>query len=323
MNWDQGDSLEKAAQLLKEGEVVAIPTETVYGLAANALDEAAVEKIFKVKNRPGHNPLIVHIGKRSDLDRLVQTIDPIQEILIERFWPGPLTILFEKSGLVPKQVTAGLPTVGIRMPSHPVARKLLDLVEFPLAAPSANPSGLISPTNADIVRDYFKDLGIYVLDGGNSDQGLESSIVSVDQGVIRVHRLGTISLEDLESLQFPILMDMHNEAKPVAPGMMSKHYSPRNPSVITDRIETWLSENPHKKVAVLSFSKPVTGSNVLMCLALSPKGDFKEAAKNLYSYLYALDRINPDVILCERVSDYGIGKAINDRLSRACAPSKI
>ena len=227
------NSILEASELIKSGEVVAFPTETVYGLGANALDPRAVEKIFRAKGRPGDNPLIVHVSKTQDVDKLVKELPPKARALMETFWPGPLTIVFKKSSVIPSEVTAGLNTVAIRMPNHPVALRLIDYSGLPIAAPSANRSGHISPTTARHVLEDMDGIIPLILDGGKCRVGLESTVLDMTSDIPVILRPGGVTLEMLEGILGEVRVDL-SVLKPVAngqkarsPGMKYVHYAPR------------------------------------------------------------------------------------------------
>ncbi|MFN0032420.1 MAG: L-threonylcarbamoyladenylate synthase, partial [Flavobacteriales bacterium] len=217
--------LESAARLLKAGECVAIPTETVYGLGANALDENAVVKIFEAKNRPFFDPLIVHISDSDQMNKFTSEIPPIAKKLADAFWPGPLTLLLPKSDAIPYLVTSGLDTVGLRVPNHPLALSLLRSLPFPLAAPSANPFGYISPTTAQHVLAQLAGRISMVLDGGPCGVGVESTIVQCTGDVVSIVRLGGLCVEDIESVAGKVNLQLNASANPMAPGQLSSHYA--------------------------------------------------------------------------------------------------
>jgi L-threonylcarbamoyladenylate synthase len=308
-----GQDLTAAKELLEKGELVAIPTETVYGLAANALNAEAVLKIFEVKNRPHFDPLIVHLAAMVDMYKWALDVPEIARILAEKFWPGPLTILLKKNEMIPDLVTSGLDTVGLRMPNHLLTLNLLRSLEFPLAAPSANPFGYISPTSAAHVHEQLGDQLRYILDGGLSEVGVESTIVDCSAHELRVLRLGGISLEELEEVVGTSLEVQTSSSKPNAPGMLLSHYAPRKPMVLGD-IPILLTQFSSQKIGILSFKEiyPKYNNQVL-----SVNGDLREAAHHLFGALRKLDNENVDVILCELLPEEGLGRAVNDRLRRA------
>lgn len=316
-----GRDIAKAVHWLAAGEVVAIPTETVYGLAANGLSEPAIRKIFAAKNRPFFNPLILHIGDVSWLERYAAEVPEKARRLAEAFWPGPLTLVLPKKSVVPDLLTAGHPTVALRMPRHPMTLQLIRQLDFPLAAPSANPFGYISPTTARHVHDQMAGQLPYILDGGPCDIGLESTIVSFENGNVRMLRPGGMSREALEKVVGPITVGQtSDEGGPQAPGMLKSHYAPARKLFFGD-IETLLEavQLPPEQVAVLSFSKPYPQVPAEQQIVLSLTGSLDDAAKNLFDALRTLDQLPVDCILAEEFPNEQIGVAINDRLRRAAS----
>ncbi|GAB3938459.1 L-threonylcarbamoyladenylate synthase [Larkinella terrae] len=311
-----GTDVQKAKEYLEQGEVVGMPTETVYGLAGNALNPDAVLKIFKVKNRPSFDPLIVHTDSIDKAETFVKTIPEPARRLAERFWPGPLTVLFPKESIIPDLVSSGLDTVAIRIPQHPLALKLLASLDFPLAAPSANPFGYISPTTARHVAEQLGDQIPYVLDGGSSQVGIESTIIGFTEGGPIVYRLGGMSLEKLEAIVGKVSVRSHSTSNPKAPGMLSSHYAPRKPLLLKTPAEVLASHKP-ERVGVLAFEEITRLIPVEQQQILSISGDISEAAKNLFAAMRALDALNVDVIVAELLPEMGLGRAINDRLRRA------
>lgn len=308
-----GKDIKKAKQLLEQGELVAIPTETVYGLAANALSEHAVLKIFKAKDRPRFDPLIVHVPSFEAVAVYAETIPPEAKALADAYWPGPLTLLLKKKHVIPDMVTAGLRTVGIRCPDHPLTRELLELLDFPLAAPSANPFGYISPTTPDHVQAQLGQRIPYILDGGPCAVGMESTIVGFHNGTGIVLRAGGLGIEDIEKVIGPVTLQIASSSNPKAPGQLESHYAPRK-KLLTGDVHEILKKSVPEKTAVLSFRK---NYNVPHQYILSPSGSLEEAARNFFSALRALDDGPAEIIVAEFVPDTGLGKAINDRLRRA------
>lgn len=309
-----GDDVARAAELLRRGDIVAIPTETVYGLAANAFDEAAVLKVFEAKQRPSFDPLIVHIARREDVARVVKELPPGAEAMMDAFWPGPLTLVLPKQDIVPDLVTSGLDTVGIRMPSHPLAQELLRSLDFPLAAPSANPFGYVSPTTAQHVADQLGDRIPYILDGGPCSVGIESTIIGWEDDRWVLYRPGGIAVERIEEVIGRVALAV-KKVLPAAPGMLESHYAPRKPVYVGD-VTTLLQQHAGGRTGVISFRKEYSGHH---CEVLSPNSDLSEAARHLFSALRTLDGSDVDVILAERFPEEGLGRAINDRLRRASA----
>ena len=310
-----GSDINEAKRLLEQGEVVAIPTETVYGLAANALNVDAVTKIFEVKNRPSFDPLIVHV---PDITAAWQYAEDIPEKLLSlanKFWPGPLTLLVRKKEIVPDLVTSGLDTVGIRCPDHAVTLKLLAQLSFPLAAPSANPFGYVSPTRPVHVEEQLGKKIRYILDGGECNVGIESTIVGILNDRPTVFRLGGLSIEEIEKVIGPVDISLHSSSNPKAPGQLQSHYAPGKKVILGDISENLKSVSVHQ-TAVLSFKQEY---NVPHQLVLSKTGSLTEAAKRLFLALRTLDKLPVDTILAELVPNEGLGRAINDRLKRAAA----
>jgi L-threonylcarbamoyladenylate synthase len=307
--------LQQAIELLRNDNVVCVPTETVYGLAASMYSEKAIAKIYTIKGRPRSNPLIVHIGRIQDLQTLCSDLPAPLQRLAERFWPGPLTILVEKSDQVPLSITAGGTRVGIRMPNHPLTLELLKALPFPLVAPSANPYNAISPTTAKHVEDYFGSAIPLILDGGPCEQGLESTVVGIENEQVVIYRQGMITAEQIESLVGPIVVKNEAGEKQVAPGMTLKHYSPKTPTIVCEHLEQFKEDCAGK--AFLLFSKKHPELPQAHQYVLSEKEDLSEAAARLYQVLHELDERSYNQIVCERFPDIGIGRAINDRLLRA------
>jgi len=307
-----GTNLTLAASLLEKGDLVAIPTETVYGLAANALDGAAVAKIFIAKNRPTFDPLIVHIAEPEAIHEYAREIPEAAALLASAFWPGPLTLLLPKKSNIPDLVTSGLDRVGLRCPDHALTRQLLKRLTFPLAAPSANPFGYISPTTAMHVNDQLGNKVGYILDGGPCRIGLESTIVGFEDGETVIYRLGGIPVRAIEDATGPVRMAVNRSSDPMAPGQLSSHYAPRTRLVIG--LPTSDPNEPMQEFGVLSFSK---NSGYRHQRVLSPDGDTSEAAQRLFACLRELDALDLAVIYAELAPEQGLGAAINDRLIRA------
>ncbi|HEV7347224.1 L-threonylcarbamoyladenylate synthase [Telluribacter sp.] len=313
-----GHDIDKAKAYLGQGQLVAIPTETVYGLAGNALDEAAVLSIFQVKNRPSFDPLIVHIASTDTLPILVKEVPALALRLAEAYWPGPLTLLLPKQSLIPDLVTSGLDTVAIRIPNHPLTLRLLQALDFPLAAPSANPFGYISPTQARHVAEQLGEKIPYILDGGECEIGIESTIVGFPDGKPLVYRLGGLSIEAIEEVIGPVNYLPHSTSSPRAPGMLQSHYAPRKPFYLQEKLEL----QPGASEAItgyLLFDKYLEGVPREYQRVLSPTGDLVQAAQKLFAFLRELDTLPVAEIRAEMVPETGLGRAINDRLRRAAA----
>lgn len=306
----------KAAALLQQGKVVAIPTETVYGLAANAFDENAVNQIFEIKQRPRFNPLIIHIKSIDELQKVAKIIPPKAMILARHFWPGALTLVLPKKQIVPNIVTAGKNTVGVRVPSHPVALKLLHQLDFPLAAPSANPFGYISPTCVAHVQKQLGDKIPYILEGGNCEKGIESTIIGFENNEPILYRVGAISKEEIENLIGKINQKTRAAATPDAPGMLTKHYSPRTKFIVSTNISSDIEKYKNQAVGFLIFSA-LNYENSQKVIQLTKTENLNEAAQNLYAAMHQLDAAGFDLIIAEKFPEKGIGISLNDRLHRA------
>ena len=306
-----------AAQILNNNKVIGFPTETVYGLAGNIYSEQAINSIFEIKKRPRFNPLIVHIATIDELDKIANEIPKNALKLAEKFWPGPLTLLLKKRDNVPDYITAGKDSVAVRIPNHPMALEILNAVGFPLAAPSANPFGSISPTTAQHVADFFPTEVEAVFDGGACQNGIESTIVGFDGEKVIIYRLGAISIEDIENIVGKTERLTVDENAPIAPGMLKKHYSPKTNFVLSNAVEVELLKHKNLKIGVLSFTTNYISNDIKAIEILSPNGDFKEASRNLYAVMHRLDKQNLDIIISEIFPDHDLGKSINDRLSRA------
>ena len=309
--------IKKAKKALKKNKLVAIPTETVYGLAGNAYDESALVEIFKLKNRPFYNPLIVHIRSASSISDVAIDIPESAMILAEKFWPGPLTLVLKKQPHISDLITAGKDTVAVRVPNHTVALALLDKLDFPLAAPSANPFGSISPTNADHVFNYFGGKLEVILDGGECEKGLESTIIGFENNQPVLYRHGSISSEEIEKITGKLSTITNSEKTPNAPGMLSRHYAPNTATYLTNNVVELIKCFKGKRIGILVFKNQINGKGIIHKEILSKSGDLNEAAKNLYAAMHRLDENNLDVIIAERLPDIGLGKTMNDKLERA------
>lgn len=310
------NSIDKAIHALTKDEVVAIPTETVYGLSANAYSEKAVEKIFDLKKRPMYNPLIVHIKGASSLTEVAQNIPDTAYKLAEIFWPGPLTLLLEKQPHVSDLVTSGKKTVAVRVPDHPLTLELLENLPFPLVAPSANIFGSISPTCTEHVYKYFGN-SIEILEGGECRKGIESTIIGFDNQHPIVYRHGSIPAEEIEKITGKLKTITNNDQSPEAPGMLSRHYAPNTDTYLTDDVPGSLQKFEGKRIGLLLYKQPIQHENITHQEVLSASANLDEAAKNFYAFLHHLDSKNLDVIIAERLPESGLGKTINDKLERA------
>ena len=305
----------KAAEIIRGGGIVAFPTETVYGLGADAYNPLAVARIFEVKRRPYFDPLIVHIAYPAHLKKLVKEIPSNAKKLTEKLWPGPLTVVLLKEEDIPDIVTAGLPSIAVRMPDHPIALSLIKESKCPIAAPSANPFGYLSPTTAQHVQGQLGDQVDLIVDGGPCPIGVESTIVSFSDNKPRLLRPGGVSLEEIESIIGKVEISPIKD-RPSAPGMLPRHYAPRTPIVLD-----WNEKNrdfyKDKNIGLLAFQQPKNILEFHSVEVLSKKGDMREAAANLFSAIRRLDALNLDLIVAEPIPEIGLGRAIMDRLRRA------
>lgn len=312
-----GTDINLAQQFLEQGNVIGIPTETVYGLAGNALNEEAVLKIFSVKNRPYFDPLIVHTHSLDEVTKYTQQVPQRALDLMEAFMPGPLTVLLPRQSCIPDLVTSGLETVAVRIPNHPLTLSLLKQLAFPLAAPSANPFGYISPTTSYHVYDQLHGRIPYILEGGATEIGVESTIVGFENNQAVVYRLGGLAIEEIERVVGKVLVQTNTSSDPKSPGMLKSHYAPRKRLVLTDAFD--ITDDELSRVGVIAWDKKVLGVPDHHQIVLSEKGSLKEAAKHLFAAMRTLDETDVDYIIAVRVPDVGLGRAINDRLKRAAA----
>jgi L-threonylcarbamoyladenylate synthase len=323
MSCEIGTDVIHAARLIRSGKLVAFATETVYGLGANAEDPRAVAGIFEAKGRPTFDPLIVHLARADQLPLVAREVPPQLEPLLKTFWPGPLTLVVPKTGAIPDLVTAGLESVAIRVPSHSLAGELLAAADLPIAAPSANRFGCVSPTTADHVAEQLGERIDYILDGGPCTIGLESTIVGWIANQPVVLRLGGLSLEEIERVMGPVQVrnsdsdpgcQSRNSLPQLAPGMLKRHYAPRTPLVVREKL---LPDDLEPGDALL-LPQPV-GFSVgdRPYEVLSPTGDLKECAAGFFAALRRLDSAQPKRILAIKFSEQGLGRALNDRLRRA------
>lgn len=311
------EAIREAAEIIRRGGLVAFPTETVYGLGANALDATAASRIFEVKRRPAFDPLIVHVSGQGMLHEVASEVPAQARALMARFWPGPLTLVLPRRPTVPSIVTAGLPTVAVREPSHPVASELIRRAGVPIAAPSANPFGRLSPTRAEHVARYFGDALDLVLDGGPTPHGIESTIVSVLDGRAVVLRLGAVPVEEIEAVVGPVEV-VRSVDRPTAPGQLPSHYAPATPLRIARPEE--ISQDARRGAGYLAF-RQVPEDGFAAVRVLSPRGDLREAAARLFDLLHELDALGLAAIYAEPVPEVGLGRAIMDRLRRAASRS--
>lgn len=319
------ESIKKAAEIIKSGGVVGVPTETVYGLGANALDEDAVGRIFEAKGRPKDNPMIVHVSCMEEIEPLVKKIPEKAKLLAEKFWPGPLTIIMEKSDKVPSVTSGNLDTVAVRMPSHEVMRKIIKESGCPIAAPSANLSGSPSPTNAKYVFDDMDGKISLIIDGGESNVGLESTVITLVGEKPRLLRPGGVTPEQLEEVLGEIEIDKAVRAKleenqtAASPGMKYKHYAPKTKVVIvkadSEKYVEYISEQK-EKIAALCFEDEAEKISV-PCVTYGHSNDSSSQAKRLFDALRELDEINAEIAFAHCPSDEGVGLAVYNRLLRS------
>lgn len=316
-----GTDIELAASILRSGDVVVIPTETVYGLSANAFNPEAVKKIFAIKKRPLFNPLIVHSDSLTKVEQYVAEFPLKAKKLSEKFWPGPLTIVLKKSNIISEIVTGGNSTVAVRIPNHPLTIALLKLLDFPLAAPSANPFGFISPTTPQHVEEQLGDKIKYILDGGKCMVGIESTIIGFFEDEPEILRFGGISIEDIEAIIGKVKIKNNDFLEnPIAPGQLKSHYAPKHKLIFGD-LEKMIKKGDYNpvKIGILSFSNLYPMIPQENQIRLSKNLDLNEAAGNLFDSLRKLDKLDIEVIFAEEFPNRELGRAINDRLTRASA----
>lgn len=326
--------LEEAAKIIKSGGIGAFPTETVYGLGANALDGEAVKKIFEAKGRPQDNPLIIHIAKKEDIDKYVAEVPKFAEELIEKYWPGPLTIILKKKDIVSDITSAGLDTVGVRMPDNDIALKLIELSGVPIAAPSANISGRPSPTDIERCEEDLNGRVDFIVGSEKSKIGVESTIVDATGEHLCVLRPGGITLEMLKSIDEGVYIDkailttLDENTKPKAPGMKYKHYAPKakvkmvqgsiNKMVekIKEMVHNYIDED--LKVGIMATDETVSMYDEGIVKSLGTREDLTSVTKNLFEMLRAFDDLGVDIIITEAFEEKGLGVAIMNRLKKSC-----
>ena len=312
-------NISKAAELIRLGSLVSFPTETVYGLGADALNQAAVEKIFELKGRPQSNPLIVHISDISQIELVAKTNDKIKKQIeiLKCFWPGPLSLVLPKSENIPDNVSAGLQTVAVRIPRNPVAIKLIEKSNTPLAAPSANPSNYVSPTSAGHVEESFGFKAPLILDGGSTEIGIESTVLSLVDDIPRLLRPGAVTLEELQEKIGEVKVNYKSNSEIISPGMLPTHYAPRTRVEFISEVD--LSSLP-ARVGLILFSNSVNvpkSPSIISIRRLSGDSNSKEIASKLFSALREMDSKGLNLILVDTCSKVGLGRAIMDRLERA------
>ena len=323
--------LKVAGEIIRNGGLVLFPTETVYGLGANGLDENAVKKIYKAKGREQDNPLILHVSNFDMVSKIAKNISDIEYTLMKTFWPGPFTIILNRTEIVPNIVTAGLDTVGVRMPSGPIAKELISYAGIPIAAPSANISGRPSGTNISDIFEELSDKVDYIVDGGECEVGLESTVVRVVDGIPNILRPGKISPEDIKKvvgivkIDEHILKDIETDEKVLSPGMKYKHYAPK-----ADCILVYSEDNEKMIKKIQEITQKYTNPLVISCnenakyydvknkILYGSKENLNEVAQNIFKDLRKVDSFKPDIVIIEGVKKDGIGLAIMNRLIRAC-----
>ena len=324
--------IEEAGKVIRNGGTVAFPTETVYGLGANALDDEAVKKIFIAKGRPQDNPLIIHVSTK-EISGLVKDVPEVAQKIIDKFWPGPLTVILEKKDIIPNVTSANLKTIGIRMPNSEIALKLIELAERPIAAPSANISGRPSPTEVERCVEDLNGRVDYIIGGESSDIGVESTIVDCTVNPPLVLRPGGITLEMLKEINPEIELDKalkskpNDDFKPKAPGMKYKHYAPnahlkiikgkneKTIEIINEIVENYIEKG--NDVAILTTNENLNKFNNGKVISLGSENDLKEIAKNLFEALRKCDDLRVQYILCQGFEENGVGLAIMNRLNKA------
>ena len=324
--------IEEAGKVIRNGGTVAFPTETVYGLGANALDDEAVKKIFIAKGRPQDNPLIIHVSTK-EISGLVKDVPEVAQKIIDKFWPGPLTVILEKKDIIPNVTSANLNTIGIRMPNSEIALKLIELAERPIAAPSANISGRPSPTEVERCVEDLNGRVDYIIGGESSDTGVESTIVDCTVNPPLVLRPGGITLEMLKEINPEIELDKalkskpNDDFKPKAPGMKYKHYAPnahlkiikgkneKTIEIINEIVENYIEKG--NDVAILTTNENLNKFNNGKVISLGSENDLKEIAKNLFEALRKCDDLGVQYILCQGFEENGVGLAIMNRLNKA------
>ena len=315
-----GDNIDEAIALLNANELVAIPTETVYGLAGNGLNATVVAKIFEAKNRPFFNPLILHFANIEHINNYA-VLNEMSLVLAKKFMPGALTLLLQKKENIPEIVTAGSNKVAVRVPTHPLTHQLLKQLKYPLAAPSANPFGYVSPVTANHVLQGLQGKIPYILNGEKCEIGIESTIVEIENDEVILHRSGGVSVENIEAVLGKKIIVATPLSTPQTSGQLKSHYATTTP-LFQGNIDELLKDFKGKKVAVISFIKSYLSVDAEHQFILSASGNLNEAAQNLFATMRKLDTMNYDVILAEIFPANGLGLAINDRLKKAQVTEK-
>ncbi len=314
-------AIEEAAEIIRNGGLVAFPTETVYGLGADACNPLAVARIFEVKRRPRIDPLIVHVARPESALRYAELLDPRAQLLMKRFWPGPLTLVSRKTDAVPPIVTAGLDTVAVRMPAHPAALALIEASATAIAAPSANPFGYVSPTEARHVQENLGEQIDLILDGGRCPVGVESTVLSLAGSRPCILRAGGVIPAEIEDLIGAVDWETRREQSPQAPGQMERHYATHTPLEILPEENDRAVPAPAERVGLLTLEPPDCPGCYTAVEVLSERRNLREAAANLFAALRRLDGLGLDRIVAHPVPEEGLGLAIMDRLRRCAAGS--
>ena len=328
------DKLQNVANGIRNSKIAIFPTETVYGIGANALDEAAVNKIFQAKGRPSDNPLIVHLADKNMIDLVARDISYVEQVLIDNFMPGPITIILKKKDVVPLIVTGGLDTVGVRIPENNIAQQLITLAQVPIAAPSANISGKPSGTNIDDIKEELFDRVDYIIDGGNCSIGIESTVVKLENDFVKILRPGKITKEDIEQLGLKVVIDKHifskvkDTEKVESPGMKHRHYAPNAKAVLVEgnnkekinMINKLIVENVDKysNICIVGFEEHKVFFKEYNFISFGSINDLNTVSKNIFKVLRNLDNQKCDFCIIEGVEKKGIGVGISNRLLRAC-----
>jgi len=313
-----GTDLALAVEILERGGLVAIPTETVYGLAGNALNPLAVAKIFEAKQRPHFDPLIVHVRSADEVEKYAEEFPDAAKRLVEHYWPGPLTLVLPRKPNIPELVTAGGPTVALRVPDHPLTQALLGMLDFPLAAPSANPFGYISPTTAVHVQAQLGGKIDYILDGGVCKVGIESTVIAFEGDKGRILRLGGLDSKAVEAWVPDLEIQTSSSSNPLSPGQLDRHYAPNTRLLIAaDLVKYLRMHQTPANTALIVYHRPQLEWPAEKQFILSPSGSTTEAAARLYAILREADAAGYALIIAEEAPLNGLGPAINDRLRRA------
>lgn len=322
LSGDRPESIRLAAEIIRAGGLVAFPTETVYGLGCDALNPDAAARVFEAKQRPTFDPLIVHLADQAMIGTVATSVSPLAQRLMDAFWPGPLTLILPKHLSVPDLVTAGLPTVAVRIPDHSVARALIREARVPVAAPSANPFGYVSPTTAQHVSDGLGDRTDLILDGGPCLLGVESTILSLAGVRPELLRPGSVTLEAIQMVIGPVDRAASSQETAHVPGQSPRHYATRTPVTVLPAPRVWPVLRGGERVGLLAMSQPHDLAGQFYAIeVLSPSGDLREAARHLFAMLRKLDAMGLDRIYAEPCAEHGLGLAIMDRLRRCATPS--